>query len=721
MQTTTVLLSMLVGASAPPVDFDTEIIPILTRAGCNRGACHGAAIGRGGFKLSLYGGDPAADYEAIVHQLEGRRVNLAHPERSLVLRKPLNEIEHEGGMRLELDAPDTERMLRWLREGARRRQSRTLVDLHISPRSQLVPAPDTTIPLQATATFSNGDTENVTNVTVFTAEDPAAVKIDAAGATATIRRRGRHVVMARYLDRVVALEFLVPLAADAAAEVRDTERPADSTEVEVPLIDEPINRRLATLRIPPSPPATDTEFLRRVTLDLTGRLPTPETVRRFVRPRPDASPDRTATRRTRLVDALLESPEFVDYWTYRLAMLLRIRAPGDESQGARAFHDWLRKQVAADRPFDEMARTLLTAEGDTHTVGPANFYRVTGSARDQAEYVSELFMGVRLRCANCHNHPLDRWTQDDYHGLAAIFARLERGRVIKVLTRGEVTHPATGQPALPRIPGERNLDPRSDGRDALAEWLTGPANPYFARAIVNRLWSSLFGRGLVEPVDDIRATNPPTHPELLEALGRDFTAHGCSLKHTLRLIATSATYARSSQPLPDNAADQTFYSHALARPLPAEVLADAFSDALGVSEAYGDLPGKTRAIALLDTQIASRTLDVLGRCSREASCESGTTGTDRLSQMLYAINGRLLNPRLIDPASRLQTWLREGLGNGELVERAYLQTLARFPSQQEQEFWLRELEQADSEASRRQVAEDFYWSLLTCREFVSNH
>ncbi|MEO2035661.1 MAG: DUF1549 domain-containing protein, partial [Planctomycetaceae bacterium] len=339
-----------------------------------------------------------------------------------------------------------------------------------------------------------------------------------------------------------------------------------------------------------SPQADDATFLRRVTLDLTGRLPTIAAIGEFLS-------QTDVSKRTELIDRLLKSSEFTEYWTLQLARLLRIRSgAGGEVQGALTYHGWLKQQVSQAVPYDEIARQMLTSIGDTHEVGPANFYRTVAGPREQAEFASELFMASRLRCANCHNHPLDRWTQDDYHGLAAIFAKLERGQVIQVASRGEVTHPRTGEAAIPRIPGDRFLDDSGDGRTEFATWLTSKDNPYFAKAIVNRLWKSLMGRGLVEQTDDFRDTNPATHPELLNLLAEDFIEHGYDLRHSLRRISLSAAYARSSTTLPDNEADDRFYSHALIQPLESEVLADAITDVLDIPEQYGDEPIGTRAV-----------------------------------------------------------------------------------------------------------------------------
>lgn len=337
--------------------------------------------------------------------------------------------------------------------------------------------------------------------------------------------------------------------------------------------------------------------------------------------------------------------------------------------------------------------------------------------REQAEFVSESLLGIRLRCANCHDHPLDRWTQDDYHGLAAVFARLERGRQVRLAERGEVTHPRSGEPAVPRIPGVGFLSPGADGRPRLAQWITSPDNEFFACAVVNRLWKALMGRGLVEPADDLRATNPATHPRLLDRLAGDFAAHGYDVRHTLRLIAASAAYQRDSRATPANQADDRFYSHALARALPAEVLADAVADVTGVPDRYADLPAGTRAVALFDSKIPSAALDALGRCPRDAACEASAV-SGGLSKTLYLINGDLINAKVTAGDGRLHARLAAGAADGELLDEFYLRALGRPPSADEHAFWSQRI---SSSPDRRAAWEDFLWSLLNCREFRTNH
>lgn len=683
------------------IDFDTQIIPVLTKAGCNSGACHGAAAGRGGFHLSLWGSDPAADYDAIVHELEGRRVNRARPAESLIIAKPTGALSHEGGLRLEDGSPGEKRLLAWIAVGAPRQSARRLKQLEIIPTRFVADAPGQKVAVRATARFDDGRAEDVTDWLVLTPADPAALAVDAQGAQVTIARRGQHVLMARFLDRVVPLQWTLPLA----------DQPVDlSKEQRANFIDDAVLETLTLLRLPVSPAADDTTFLRRVTLDLTGTLPEKEQVESFLA-------DRSIDKRTKLVDRLLDSKDFVDYWTFRFASLYRIHPQPNEKEGARAFHEWVRAQIRDHSSLDRMARSLLTATGDSHVLGPANFARIAGDARGQAELVSQVFLGARLQCANCHNHPLDRWTQDDYHGLAAVFARLERGRNVRVAARGAVTNPRTGEPAVPRIPGERFLPPARDGREALAEWLTAKDNPYFARAMVNRLWRAMFGRGLVDPTDDLRETNPATHPELLDRLAADFIEHGYDMRHTLRLIALSTTYARSSVATPANQADDRFYSHAYRRRLEPEVLADGLAQVTSVPDRYGDFPLGTKAVALFDASVPAPSLDILGRCSRAMSCEGPTTAGG-LPAKLHQLNGDLINRKIAAPEGRLHRLIAAGKNDREIIDDFFIRALGRPPSRVVRDYWRYRLASADKD-ERVAWLEDFVWSLLSCSEFLN--
>jgi hypothetical protein len=423
-----------------------------------------------------------------------------------------------------------------------------------------------------------------------------------------------------------------------------------------------------------------------------------------------------------IIERLMNRPEFVDHWSYKWGDLLRIESRRLQPDGAAAFHRWVRECVARNTPLDAMAREMMLALGDSYTVGPAGFSRVPTDARSHAEHVSRVFMGVRLQCANCHNHPLDRWTQDDYHGLAAVFARLGRGREVKLLPRGDVIHPKTGQPALPRIPGVAFIDaedPESQ-RERLSAWLTSPDNPFFARAAVNRIWHELMGRGLVEPIDDHRATNPATHPELLDALARDFVAHGFDVRHTIRTIVASEAYQRSSRSVAGNQSDDRFYSHAIVRPLPPPVLVDAVAKVTGVPEKLGELPAGTRAIALADSRVPSQPLDLLGRCSRDAECSPPNDTDGSLPLTLHTINGPWLNAKITDPAGRLTQLVDTGADDETVVRELYVAGLSRRPTARELTHWKTRLVDAGRDA-RRAVAQDFMWALLNSTEFCCNH
>ena len=699
-------------ANETAIDFKNDLIPVLTKSGCNAGACHGAAVGRGGFKLSLYGSNPAADYDAIVRQSQGRRVNLVRPEQSLIALKPTEQIEHQGGLVIGEDSDAAMMLARWIREGAGDASTRELRRVDITPQKTVLPRVGDSTSFQSIAHYSDGSHRDVTRWTIISAEDDSAISVDAELSTATAKRRGRHVLVARYLDQVVPVEVIVPLNDAPASADRVVSVGSNN------FVDKQISDVLQTLRIPASAQLRDAAYVRRLSLDLTGRLPgsirTPS-----ARDAIEQSSDRDA-----LIDALLQSDEFVEYWTLKLARLFRVRSQDQRRDGNGdntalfTYHRWLKEQLRRNTPYNELAQALITASGDTRKVGPANFYRTVGGAREQTEFFSELMMGSRLRCANCHNHPLDRWTQDDYHGLAAIFARVEQGPVIKPKPSGEVIHPRTLEPAQQRIPGEDSLAADvDDGRSALAQWLTSRDNPYFAKAIVNRLWQNMMGRGLVEPVDDFRATNPATHPELLTQLAEDFVNNGYDLRHTLRMIAQSDAYARSADSLSENSDDDRFYSHALRRDLEPEVLADAISDVLGVADRFGETAAGTRAVSLVDPSTPSPTLDVLGRCDRKESCE--TIGTDRggLAEKLHWLNGKLLNERINSKGSRLAKLINTDQTPIDIIGEFYRVALNRKPTKKESAFWSGQVAEQGSTRQREEFLEDFVWSLLTSEEF----
>ncbi|MGV3486605.1 MAG: DUF1549 domain-containing protein, partial [Planctomycetaceae bacterium] len=600
----------------------------------------------------------------------------------------------------------------WLTNGAARDQSRQLTEFIVTPPQSLARVGDV-IRVQATASFTDGSTEDVTSWTQFTPADEQSLLLMESNANvvnAHVKRSGQLLVMARFLDRVLPIEFIVPLV----------DEPVDLTrEPRMNFIDDEILARLGELHLVPAPRTQPGLLIRRLSLDLVGRLPTLDELHAF-----EADPSEDAYRA--IVDRLLDSDEFADYWTLKFSRWLQIHSLPNEHQAFIAYTQWLHQSLRSDLGFDELTRQLLVATGDSHAVGPANFSRMVASARDQAELTSRFFLGVRMECANCHNHPLDRWTQDDFHGLAAIFAKVDRGRVVQLKSRGAVTHPRTGEAAIPKLPGNRFMQSPTDERAELATWLTGRDNRYLARAVVNRLWQAMFGRGLVDPVDDLRETNPATHPALLDRLAADFMDHGYSLRHVLRQIAISEAYRRSPvQRGGPGVHDDRFYSVATYRPLEAEVLADAIADVTGVDASYTSDPtapkvrGKTRAITLYDSALRAPALEILGRCSRPGGCIDSATGGG-LAARLHRINGDLINQKLIAPTSVVHRSIESGEANREILIELVRRALCQTPTDAQLESWTAQAPPAGDPDHLRWF-EDFTWSLLNSRDFTHNH
>jgi hypothetical protein len=704
MTATALLIAASLAAGHPgAMDFDTDILPLFTKAGCNAGSCHGAAAGRGGFKLSLWGQDPAADYAAIVHDLEGRRVNLSRPELSLLVTKPTAGLEHGGGERLDYGGPEASRVEQWIRAGCPREGHRRLADLEVSPRSMWFARGDSPAALTVKASFSDGTVRDVADECVFTTEDPASLAVDAEGRVAPLRP-GRHILLVRYIDRILPVEVGLPFDP-----VGDVTAPVGSG-----IIDSRIGERLAQLRLVPAPDCSDEAFIRRASLDLTGRLPAPESAVAFVA-------DPSETKRERLVDALIGSEAFVQYWSWRWSVLFSIQSASLQREGAQAFHDWLEEQVRADRPWNEVVLELATAGGDSYQNGAANFCRMGANPRDMGEYLARTLLAVRLRCANCHNHPLDRWTQDDYLGLAAVFARVDRSQHVRLLPRGAVTHPATGLPAVPRIPGGSFLATDADSRIELGQWLASPQNPLVARAMVNRVWQALMGRGLVEPADDLRDTNPPSHPELLDELVQEFVNGRWSMRRLVRQIAVSRAYGRGRSEAPPVPGAEPYYAQAAVRPLAAEVFADAIADATGIRDGLPGLAPGSRAIDLFDAAQEVPSLDLLGRCSRAEPCDEGRAQAGGLAVQLHLINGPLVNATIASPDGFLPRALASGSNDDDLLDQLYWRTLCRRPTATERDWWHRQRRRSPEPEDRAALYQDLFWSLLCSKEFGTNH
>ena len=697
-------VALLTAAPLPAKDlpsvFQTDVLPLLTKAGCNAGACHGAATGQGGFRLSLLGYDPESDHARITRELGGRRVDMGHPDDSLLLRKASGRLEHEGGRRLRRDTDAYSLIQRWVADGAPYGPKELRVTgISVTPQEELLPATNATAQLRVTAVLSDGSQRDVSDLALYTSNDDSITTVTGGGAVKATGA-GLTSIMVRYSGAVAAARFAVPLPPAL--------RSARSDFPATHLIDRHIGTELSRLGAPASDLSEDAEFLRRIYLDVAGRLPFREEVERFLSDPPSAQ------KRQRTIDALIGSDAFVDFWTLKLADLLLLNGTGD---GVATYHAWLRDQVSTNAPLNATAAALLTASGPLNKVGPAHFMMLAADPRDLSEHVARIFLGTQIACARCHAHPSDRWTQEDYHGFAAFFARISRDAgQIRVSTRGEVDHPKSGLPVRPRALGEAEFAPgaSADRRLELARWIGSSVNPFFARSLVNRVWKHLMGRGLVEPVDDLRPTNPATHPPLMEDLAGELISHGFNLRHLIRLIVTSHTYQLSSQTLPGNQSDVQLYTHAYPKPLSAAVFADAIAQATDLPDLFEGYPTGTRAVQLRTPATPSPALDVLGRCLRKAACDGTGQSGGGLAQALHLINGSTINGKLRSPF--VEKLAQES--SASIVKELYRRTLVRPPEADELSEWEQSLAKAPD---RIEAIQDLLWTLLNSREFALNH
>ncbi len=726
-----------------------DVLPLLSRAGCNQGTCHGNAEGRGGLKLSLKGEDPEGDAAILVRHGGSRRINRLEPGRSLLLLKATSTVPHGGGMRFNTTSAEYRAVAAWIAAGAPvdPPTEPDLVRLEVSPGDRILIEPQRTVRLSVRARFSDGTTRDVARLAYYNTGDPN-LEVSPDGVV-TARQPTDATVLVGYADQMENVRItLVP----ARKEFAWTALPAFNW------IDEVNDRRLKLLRLQPSRLTTDAEFARRAYLDTLGRLPRPEEVKTFLEEcaaerrvstannaqgSREAESRRSLKARTRLVDDLLERPEFDDYWTLKWSDVLRLEERSLDPKGGVAYRDWIRTSLAQKKPLDQFARELLTASGSTYANPATNYYRRTRNPIDLAEGTAQVFMGARLQCAKCHNHPFERWKQDDFYAFAAFFARIERKgeftrkdrfdkhelngeEVIGVATKGEVEHPRTRQvvPARllsPAIPQPASIQPDAtraeDRRLALAEWLTAPENPFFARAMVNRIWFHVMGKGLVDPVDDMRASNPPSNPELFEALTKDFVAHGFDLRHLVRTIMNSRTYQVSSEPNVTNSEDERYFSRAIVQRLPAEVLLDAVSDVTGVPENFAGQPKGTRAVQLPPPPTKNRHafLRLFGQHQRESVCECERTNEPTLGQSFALVAGPVIEERVRKPENRLGQLLASGKPDPEIINELYLTALSRTPTAED-------LSSARAyiaaRTDRRAAYEDLLWVLLNSKEFL---
>ena len=712
------------------VTFENDVEAVLAKAGCSLGTCHGNATGKGGFKLSLRGFDPDFDFAALTREQFGRRVNLLEPDRSLILRKALAQIAHEGGQRFATNSWEHQTLRDWIAAGAPRTTANAprLVKLEVTPAEQILLDPAATTQINARAVFSDGSTRDVTRTACYEAVNVGLAAVNATGGVTRLGF-GETTVLVRFLH----LQQPVRLAFVPA-------RPGFRWSAPPPhnFIDEHVFAKLQTLRLNPSAPAPDEVFLRRAFLDLLGILPTPEQARAFLA---DARTDK----RPRLVDQLLERPEFADFWALKWADLLRVEVRSLDPKGVQAFHHWIRESVAANRPMDQFARAILTARGSTYANPAANFHRASRTAAVRGEAVAQVFLGTRLQCAQCHNHPFDRWTQDDYYDWAAVFAKLDykvlenkpldrldknefRGEQIVFLNHDKkVTNPRTEKSAAARLLGVPAATLNADTElESLADWITRPDNPFFARALVNRVWFHLLGRGLVDPIDDFRPTNPASHPALVEALAADFVKNGYDLRHLIRTITASRAYQVSSEPNDTNGEDELNYSRAIVRRLSAEQMFDGLHQVAGVTPDFKNYPAGLRAAELPAERSDGRRkrkvettpdqfLSLFGKPQRQLVCECERSAETTMGQAFQMISGPAVNDLISRSDNRLNTLLAGDRPLRPIVEELYWFALTRAPSPAEQDAAARHFEKTKD---RRAGLEDLLWGLMNAKEFI---
>ena len=763
------VLASSVRAEAP--SFANDVMPVLTRFGCNSGGCHGKLAGQNGFKLSLRGYAPDADFESLARESQGRRINAVAPSESLLIRKAVGALPHGGGQRFKVGSPAEKVLLDWIVAGTPGpKVSDPLVErLEIEPLVATLKL-DESRPIQVTAVYSDGQKRNVTWMTQFASNNSGILEVSDAGEVKALRH-GEAVVRASFQGQVGVATLTMPHETATQPEWYTARNNA---------IDEHVYARLAALRIEPSQLCDDATFIRRASLHAIGTLPTPDEVRAFLA---DTSP----VKRSQLIDQLLVRPEFIDYWALQLGDLLQNRKERDHdvrgTKGVRAMHQWVRQQLIAHRSWRDIASDVILAEG-SNTQNPAvGYFIVTVGEKnsDESEVVdsvAQAFLGTRIGCARCHNHPLEKYTQDDYYHFAAFFSRImldrknpsEAATTLQVATRQmqnlqrdlagqqkkqtelqaatgdhaqelaeyekriadirqqiesarmgavETRQPRTGQ-QLKAQPLDRSVlasPAGEDPRKPLVRWMTDPKNEQFSGAMVNRLWKHFFAVGLVEPVDDLRATNPPSNRELWTLLNREFVSSNYDLRHVMRLVMNSRAYQLSSETRPSNFRDDRFYSHHYARRLPAEVLLDAICQATGDPEQFPSYPLGVRAIQVPDPGTDSYFLSLFGRSERTTACACERTGDVTLPQLLHLQNSDGLSNKLKTSTGRLEQLLAAQPDNDRLVDELYLSTLSRLPADAEREVVQKALEGAD----RREVFQDLFWALLNSKEFAFQH
>ncbi len=695
-----------------PVSFKNETQMALTKAGCNMGACHGSPSGKGGFRLSLRAYDSALDIMTVRSEFFGRRTNIMEPGQSLLLQKPLMEVAHGGGKRIRKGDAVHRILEQWIGEGMRLDAANEpdLLKIVTVPSKRILRQPAARQQILVLGHFSDGSIRDLTSITDFSSSNDSVGSVNAAGLV-TKNGRGETAVLARYLDKMSTtyLTFL-----------EDVPGFAWTNPPENNFVDSAVFEKLKQLQILPSDICTDDEFLRRATLDLTGRLPTSEEAQAFLG-------EQSPSKRIALVDRLLDSDEYASFWALKWGDVLRSNSKKLKTAGVHKFRQWIYESIRNDKPLDQFARELLTANGSVFENPPANFWRASRDPQDATETTAQLFLGVRIQCAKCHNHPFERWTQDNYYGIAAAFARVGRKNsvdaeeeVIFTLPGGEVTQPRTSKQMKVHLllKGDIDVPADQDRRVVFAQWLTSSENPFFSKSVANRIWGHLLGRGIVDPIDDFRDSNPPSNAKLLDELSRQFAANNFSQKWAIRTICNSRTYQLSSRKNPFNKDDELYSSHANTRLLSAEQLLDGICAVTSVPEQFPGMPVGTRACELADPPTDHYFLKVFGQPQREMACQCERSSESNLSQALQMINGPVVHNKLRADNGRIAVMLKENKPEDEIITSLYLSALARTPSADELNASKKHIA---AQQDRRQAFEDVGWAILNSKEFLFQH
>ncbi len=698
----------------PPISFRLDVMPVFMKASCNNGSCHGAARGKDGFRLSLFGFDPAGDHFRLTRELPGRRINLALPEESLLIEKCIGEVPHTGGKRFEVGGEQYGTLIRWLETGAQDDPNPAevpkVLSVELYPSTAVLDGEGETQRLTVRAKYSDGTDRDVSSLAFFSSNNETAAEITQKGIV-TAHERGEAFIMARFETHTVGSHFIV---LPKGLQYEDPKTP------EFNYIDTLVHNKLRKLRIIPSEVCSDEQFLRRVFVDITGTMPSSEEYDAFVA---DADPQK----RENVIDQLLQRKEFVDIWVMKWSELLQVRTIANrvEKKPMLRYFNWLKEKIASNTPSDVMVRELLASKGGTFSDPATNYYQTETETLKVAENAAQVFMGMRIQCAQCHNHPFDRWTMDDYYSFAAFFSQIgrkaaedPREKIIFNSGGGEVKHPLDGRNMAPKFLGGATPDLQGrDRREVLAEWLASPDNPYFATNLGNIVWSHFFGKGIIDQVDDVRVSNPAVNAELLAELGKRFTEYNYDFRRLVRDICMSRTYQLSTQTNSSNESDHHNFAHAELRRLRAEVMLDCITQLTSTTDKFPGLPVGARAVHIADGNTSTYFLTTFGRAARESVCSCEVKMEPNLSQALHLMNGDTVNAK-IQQGGLVPTMLKEKKTPTEIITEIYVRSFCRKPSEIE----LNKLVAVASEDENPQQAlEDIFWSLLNSREFLFNH